>query len=78
MFSCVCAVYPQDAGSLGHILRCAGLIAVLEKDGSVVINILHLDKYSGGSCSPAARWTVVYVQKQTHQLQSVIKFKFKG
>lgn len=70
----LCVFYLKDAGSLGHALQYGGLIAVLQEDGSVVINILHLDKYSGCACPPAACWTIVYVQKQAHsqtyQLQS--------
>lgn len=60
---CVCVFNLEDAGSSGHTLQDAGLIAVLEEDGSVVVDILHLDKHSGRSCPPAACWTIVYVQE---------------
>lgn len=62
----MCAFHLKDAGSPGDTLQYAGLIAVLQEDGSVVVNILNLNKYSGCSCSPTARWTIVYVQKQTN------------
>ena len=61
-----CVLYLEDAGSSGHALQYAGLIAVLQEDGSVVVNILPLDEHGGCACPPAARRTVVYVQKQTH------------
>lgn len=64
--SCACVFYLKDAGSLGHALQYGGFIAVLEEDGSVVVNILHLDIYSGCACPPTACWTVVYVQQQAH------------
>lgn len=57
----VWASYLKDAGSLGHALQYGGFIAVLEEDGSVVVNILHLDKYSGCACPPTACRTVVCV-----------------
>lgn len=77
---CFCSVclYLQDACSLGHALQYTGLIAVLEEDGPVVINIPHLDKHGGCACPPAACWTIVWnrfvfvfglfvqPQKQTH------------
>lgn len=62
----VCVVHLKDAGSSGHALQYAGLVAILEEDGSVVIYVLHFNKYSGCACPPAACWTVVYVQKRTH------------
>lgn len=68
--SIVCVCYLKNAGSPGHTLQYAGLIAVLEEDGSVVVDILHLYKHSGCARPPAARWTVVCVQKHTQKLQS--------
>lgn len=56
---CVCVFNLEDAGSPGHALQDAGLITVLEEDGSVVVDILHLDKHSSCSCPPAACWTIV-------------------
>lgn len=61
----VAAFHLKYAGSLGNTLQHAGLVAVLQEDGSVVVNILHLDEHSGCACSPTACWTVVCVWKQT-------------
>lgn len=65
------AFHLKYAGSLGNALQYAGLVAVLQEDGSVVINILHLNKYSGCACPPTACWTIVCVQKQTNTSVSV-------
>lgn len=67
---CVCVFYPNDAGSLGHALHYAGLIAVLEEDGSVVVHVLHLHKHGGRARPAAAGRTVVCVQKQIGCSQS--------
>ncbi|KAG7230096.1 hypothetical protein INR49_009816, partial [Caranx melampygus] len=53
-------LFDYDAGSSRHALQDAGLVAVLEEDGSVVVDILHFDKHSSCSCPPAACWTIVY------------------
>lgn len=72
----VCVFHLKDAGSSGDALQYAGLIAILKEDGSVVIYILHLNKYSGCACPPAACWTVVYM-KQTHsQICWLQSFRF--
>lgn len=62
-FAIVCFLYLENAGSSRHALQDADLIAVLQEDGPVVVDILHLDKHSGCTCPPAACWTVVFVQK---------------
>ena len=64
--SIMCVCHLKDAGSSGHTLQYAGLVAVLEEDGSVVVDVLHLDKYSGRARPPAARWAVVCVQEHSH------------
>lgn len=74
MSVCVCAVcvfHLKDACSSGNTFQYAGLVTVLEEDGSVVINVLHLDEHGSRACPSAASRTVVYVQKQTrlHQFQ---------
>ena len=53
------AVYLQDAGSYGDILQYAGLVAVLEEDGSVVVHVQYFYKHCGCACPPAACWTIV-------------------
>lgn len=58
----------KDAGSLRHALQHAGLIAVLEEDGSVVVNILHFNKHGGRAGSAAACRSIIYQQKQTRRL----------
>lgn len=60
----MCAFHLKDAGSLGDTLQYTGLIAVLKEDGSVVVNILHLNKHRGRARPPTACWTVVCVQTQ--------------
>lgn len=67
----VCIFHLKDACSSGNTFQYAGLVTVLEEDGSVVINVLHLDEHGSRACPSAASRTVVYVQKQTrlHQFQ---------
>lgn len=55
----VCVFHLKDAGSLRHALQYAGLIAVLEEDGPVVVNVLHFHKNGGRACSAAARRAVI-------------------
>lgn len=74
----VCAFHLKDAGSSGNTLQYAGLIAVLQEDGSVVVNILHLNKYRGCACSPTACWTVVYVQTQINTSVRADTRKLRG
>lgn len=64
--SCV-AFHLQYAGSLGNALQYAGLVAVLQEDGSVVVDVLHLDEHGGRACSPTACWTVVCACKAKRQ-----------
>lgn len=61
----VCRLHLKYAGSLGDALQHAGLVAVLQEDGPVVVHILHLHKHGGRACPATARWTVVCGQKQT-------------
>lgn len=60
------STYLEDAGPLGNALQDAGLIAVLEEDGPVVVHVLHLHQHGGCAGPPAACWAVVYVHQQKH------------
>lgn len=62
--SCV-AFHLKYAGALGNALQYAGLVAVLQEDGPVVVDVLHLHEHGGRACPPAARRTVVCAWKQT-------------
>lgn len=56
---------------MGHRLQHTGLIAVLQEDRPVVINVLYFNKYGGSACPSAACWTVVYMDRQAiHKLIS--------
>lgn len=66
------AFHLKYAGSLGNALQYAGLVAVLQKDGSVVINVLHLNEHSGRACSPTACWTIVCVCKAERQTRRLV------
>ena len=70
---CVCAVRQnlEDAGPVGHVLQHAGLVAVLEEDGSVVVHVQHLHEHGGRARPPAARWAVVWGRDQYVRIISV-------
>lgn len=51
--------YLHDAVALRDILRDAGLIAALQKDGPVVIHIQDSDEHGGRACAALAYGAIV-------------------
>ncbi|KAG7268026.1 hypothetical protein CRUP_021207 [Coryphaenoides rupestris] len=49
----------HDAGAPGHVLQHAGLVAALQEDGSVVVDVQHLHEHGGRARPAAARRPVL-------------------